>query len=240
MAGLNDLVAESATLQPPKLGDGFDGSSNKELMADARMALSGNWGMAVAGYILYTVLVLSISMFTYSSVFFVAAISAASGTNTGAAVNAVSGVAQFVEFLLSGAFAVGFCSYYLVIAQDAQTRLECLFTGFKRFWSAFGVYFLTGLFVFLWALLLIIPGIIALFRYAMAFFIVADDEDVGPLEAIRRSKEMMKGNKWKFFCLHWRFFGWALLAVCFTCGIGFLWLVPYMQTTFAKFYEDVK
>ncbi len=89
-------------------------------------------------------------------------------------------------------------------------------------------------------LLLIIPGIIATFRYAMAFFIIADDEDCGPLEAITRSKEMMKGNKWKFFCLNWRFFGWSLLAVFFTFGIGFLWIVPYMQTSFAKFYEDVK
>ena len=74
----------------------------------------------------------------------------------------------------------------------------------------------------------------------MAFFIIADDADCGPLEAISRSKEMMKGNKWKLFCLHWRFFGWALLAAFFTFGIGYLWLVPYMQTSFAKFYEDVK
>ena len=75
---------------------------------------------------------------------------------------------------------------------------------------------------------------------SMAFFIIADDADCGPLEAISRSKEMMKGNKWKLFCLHWRFFGWALLAAFFTFGIGYLWLVPYMQTSFAKFYEDVK
>ncbi len=72
----------------------------------------------------------------------------------------------------------------------------------------------------------------------MAFFVIADDEDCGPLEAISRSKEMMRGNKWKFFCLNWRFFWWGLL--CMILPIGFLWLVPYMQTSFAKFYEDVK
>jgi uncharacterized membrane protein len=72
----------------------------------------------------------------------------------------------------------------------------------------------------------------------MVYFIVADDEDTGPLEAIGQSKEMMKGNKWKLFCLQWRFFGWALL--CSLLPIGYLWLIPYMQTSFAKFYEDVK
>ena len=133
---------------------------------------------------------------------------------------------------------VGFCSYFLVIAQEGETRLECLFTGFKRFWASFGAYFLSTLFIVLWTMLFIIPGIIATFRYAMVYFIVADDEDVGPLEAIRQSKEMMKGNKWKFFCLHWRFFWWGILCSIFPIGV--LWLVPYMQTSFAKFYEDVK
>lgn len=239
MAGLNDLILDAGSLQTPGLGDAIGGSSNKKLMAEARMALSGNWGMGVVGYVLYTVLVMSVTLFTYSAVFFVMAVSVASGANTVLATNAMSFAAQIVELLLSGAFMVGFCSYFLVIAQEGETRLECLFTGFKRFWTAFGAYFLSTLFIVLWSLLFIIPGIIAAFRYAMVYFIVADDEDVGPLEAIQQSKQMMKGNKWKFFCLHWRFFWWSLLCM-FTFGIGYLWLVPYMQTSFAKFYEDVK
>lgn len=240
MEGLNDLVAEGGSLKTPELGDAVGGSSNKELMADARRSLSGNWGMGVLGYVLYTILVMSISLFTYSAIFFVAVASAAGGADAAAATAAVSYISQFIQLFLSGAFMVGFVSYYLVIAQEGEARLESLFTGFKRFWKSFGVYFFYMLFVYLWMLLLIIPGIIASFRYAMAFFIIADDEDCGALEAIGRSKEMMKGNKWKFFCLHWRFLGWSLLAVFFTFGIGFLWLVPYMQTSFAKFYEDVK
>ena len=93
------------------------------------------------------------------------------------------------------------------------------------------------MFISLWSLLLVIPGIIAAFRYAMAFFILADDENCGPLEALSRSKEMINGNKWKYFCLCWRFFGWALL--CSFLPIGWLWLIPYMQTSLAAFYEDV-
>jgi uncharacterized membrane protein len=208
-------------------------------MEQARMSLSGIWGGAVLGYVLYIILIMSFSLFVFSSVLFVSGVSIVTGGNTVAAANGMQFFANLVEMFVSGAFLVGFMGFFLGIAQEGEARLELLFVGFRRFWKSFGVYFLTSLFVFLWSLLLIIPGIIAIFRYAMAYFIVADDEDCGPLEAIRRSKEMMRGYKWKFFCLHWRFFGWALLATL-TLGIGYLWLIPYMQTAFAKFYEDVK
>ncbi len=239
MAELDDLLNEGTSLQTPGLGDTVGGSSNKELMADARRTLSGNWGMGVLGYVLYTVLVLCMDLFFFSAILFVTVITAASGANAIAAFSATARVTHLFLWLLSGSFMVGFCSYFLVIAQEGEARLECLFMGFKRFWAAFGAYFMSTLFTFLWMLLFIIPGIIAAFRYAMVYFVVADDANCGPLEAIRRSKEMMVGNKWKFFCLHWRFFWWAILCNL-TLGIGYLWLVPYMQTSFAKFYEDVK
>ncbi len=240
MAGLRDLMNDDGSLKSPALDESVGGATNPDLMTQARMSLSGIWGMAALGYVLYTVLVMSFSIFVFSSAFFVGVVSGVAGADMTAAANAMQIVSQIVELLISGPFVIGFTAFFLGIAQEGDARLELLFVGFRRFWKSFGVYFLSGLFIFLWTLLLIIPGIIAAFRYAMAFFIIADDADCGPLEAINRSKEMMAGNKWKFFCLHWRFFGWALLAVFFTFGIGFLWLVPYMQTTFSKFYEDVK
>ncbi|MEN8254323.1 MAG: DUF975 family protein [Verrucomicrobiota bacterium] len=240
MAGLTDLLNEGDSLKTPGLGDAFGGSSNKDLMADARVALTGNWGMAVLGYVLYAILILSFYGFIFSAAIFVGVVSGLSGGNAEGAGDAMKLIAQIVEIIISGPLTVGFCAFFLVIAQEGETRLESLFTGFKRFGAAFGAYFFSMLFIFLWSLLFVIPGIIAIFRYAMAFFIIADDEDCGPLEAISRSKEMMKGNKWRFFCLHWRFFWWWILATFFTFGIGYLWLIPYMQTSFAKFYEDVK
>ena len=95
------------------------------------------------------------------------------------------------------------------------------------------------IFILLWTLLLIIPGIIATYSYAMTFFIIADDPQAGALEAIGRSKEMMRGHRWKLFCLFLRFIGWSLLCLL-TFGIGFLWLTPYMQTSLAHFYDDVR
>ena len=68
---------------------------------------------------------------------------------------------------------------------------------------------------------------------------MADDDSIAPLDAISKSKDLMYGNKGKMFCLGWRFFGWALLSIC-TCCIGFIWLIPYMNITMARFYDDIK
>jgi uncharacterized membrane protein len=232
MAGSIDLMGGVGKLDTPGLGDAVGGSSNKELMAEARMTLSGNWGLAIVGYVLFSVLIGSISLFMQASIIFTGATGSSSSANLATLLFSV------VFLLISGPLTVGYFSFFLGIAQDGEAKLESLFFGFKRFWASFGIYFLSGIFIFLWTLLLVIPGIIAAYRYAMVYFIVADDEDVGPLEAIGQSKEMMKGNKWKLFCLQWRFFWWMLL--CSVLPIGYLWLVPYMQTSFAKFYEDVR
>ena len=96
-----------------------------------------------------------------------------------------------------------------------------------------------ALLVLIGMLLFIIPGIIAAYRYAMTFYILADHPGMDALAAIRRSKEMMRGNKLKLFCLGWRFFWWFLLCIP-TCFIGLIWLVPYMNTSLAKFYDDLK
>ena len=243
MAGLSDVLGEgggSGDLESPGLGSAIGGGSNKELMAEARMSLSGNWGMAVLGYFLYMVLMNSIGFFTQAACIFTTVIGTAAGSDASKAFSPVYLVAYLFLFLISGPAVVGFCGFFLCIVQDGEANLERLFVGFRRFGKSVGAYFFYLLFFMLWYLLLVIPAIIAGLRYSMAFFIIADDEDCGPLEAIRRSKEMMVGNKWKLFCMHWRFLGWALLATIITFGIGYLWLVPYMQTSFAKFYEDVK
>jgi uncharacterized membrane protein len=68
------------------------------------------------------------------------------------------------------------------------------------------------IFTFLWTLLFIIPGIIAFYRYRLAFYILIDNPDIGPLEAINISKALMDGNKGKLFCLDLSFIGWGIVA----------------------------
>jgi len=90
----------------------------------------------------------------------------------------------------------------------------------------------------LWTFCFIIPGIIAAIRYSQAFYILAQDSSKGVMQCIEESKWMMRGNKWKLFCLVLSFFGWALLAAI-PVGIGYLWLIPYFSMTQVAFYELV-
>ena len=128
---------------------------------------------------------------------------------------------------------------YLKLTQYMTPELAELFVHFNKFWAAFKVTFLTALFTFLWSLLLVIPGIIKGYSYAMSMYILADNPEMGALEAIERSKAMMNGHKMELFVLHLSFFGWFLLCAV-TFGIALLWVVPYVNATMVNFYNSIK
>lgn len=113
------------------------------------------------------------------------------------------------------------------------------YTNSDMLLKSIGLSVLVGLYTFLWSLLLIIPGIIAAYSYSMAPFILIDNPDIGVSEAIRRSKEIMRGHKFDYFVLQLSFIGWAILA-CLTFGIGFLWLIPYILLTSIEFYRYIR
>lgn len=117
---------------------------------------------------------------------------------------------------------------------------DIFYNGFKwRYWRGLGCMLLVSIFTLLWTLLFIIPGIIMSFAYAMTYYVAKDNPELSVIDCIRMSRAMMKGYKWKLFVLYLSFLGWALLCVL-TAGIGFLWLVPYINTSTARFYETVK
>lgn len=109
----------------------------------------------------------------------------------------------------------------------------------KKYSRAVPVMGLICLYVMLWTILLIIPGIIKGYSYAMASYISIDNEELSAEECVQRSIEMMKGHKMQLFLLDLSFFGWVLLSIL-TLGIGLLWLAPYQETAHIKFYEDLK
>ena len=117
--------------------------------------------------------------------------------------------------------------------------MERMFDGFKVYGRALGLQLLQGVFIFLWSLLLIVPGIIKAFAYSMATYISYDHPELSANECIDRSMDMMKGHKWELFVLYLSFIGWALLCLP-TFGIGYLWLIPYVNVTVSKFYEELK
>lgn len=145
----------------------------------------------------------------------------------------------FVALLLLGsAFSLAIYKIYLDLADGLIPRVGDMFSQVQYFWPAFKVNFLVGLFTYLWSLLFIIPGIIKACSYSQAMYILAENPDMGALDAINQSKEMMEGHKMEYFLLGLSFIGWILLSP-FTLGLLYIWLIPYMQATFANFYRSL-
>ena len=141
--------------------------------------------------------------------------------------------------VVGGAVQQGYCRYNLNLVDGREAQFADLFSQFGRFGDAFVLNLLTGVYIFLWGLLFIIPGIVASYRYAKAPYIMLEDPNCTPSEAIARSKEMMDGHKGELFWLHLTFIGWDLLA-----GLGGVLgkavLRPYTQTAEAVFYRDLQ
>lgn len=186
---------------------------NRDLMQQAREALRGKWPIAIGGLVIYIVIVTLPGFIPI--------------------------LGMIATIVIAGPMVIGVCVFTLTISRKQEPNISQLFVGFSNFTNALVGYLLMAVFVLLWMLLLIIPGIIAAFSYALTFFILAENSSISGRDAIRQSKQMMDGKKGKLFCLYCRFIGWAILCL-FTLGIGFLWLGPYMAVSFARFYDDVK
>lgn len=157
------------------------------------------------------------------------------------AVNAILPVViilALIQLLIGGAVELGLKRYNLdLLTRENPPAFATLFSRFCIWGRAFGLRFMTSLLIFLWTLLLIIPGIIASYRYALAPYLMAENPDMGVMEAIARSKELMNGNKWRLFCLELSFIGWHLLCAL-TLSIGYLWLAPYQNAAKTAFYLE--
>ena len=109
----------------------------------------------------------------------------------------------------------------------------------KGYFRSLAAMFLMSLVVGLLTLLLIIPGVIASMAFYLTPYILKDNPELSILDTLRLSRKMMHGHKMQLFCLQLSFIGWGLLNLL-TLGIGTLWLLPYMTTTMAAFYQDLR
>lgn len=202
-----------------------------DLKGEALDSLEGKWGLAVGATLLISILITAFS-FSIDWGFY----SILDWQETGGSL-----IINTLTFLVSGPLTLG--GYYLAlnIIREKQTSIGNIFVWFtdaKRFLKSFLVYLLVNLYLFLWTLLLIIPGIIKSFSYAMTYFIINDHPEYSLNQAITESRRMMDGHKMEYFLLCLSFIGWFILS-CITLGIGFLWLIPYFYTTAAAFYEEI-
>lgn len=204
----------------------------REYKRAARASLRGNWAPAVLASLalLFLAVLLSVptELFLYANLgpalFF--------GLQAGS---------LLISTFLVVPLGVGYAVACLMLYETNDDRLsENMFkTAFSRYWHKVGGMFLMSLKVWLWSLLLVIPGIIMAHAYAMTPYILEEHPEIGAWEASRVSQKMMRGHKFRLFRLYLSFIGWALLCVP-TLGVGFLWLVPYMQMSQAAFYSDLK
>jgi len=144
-----------------------------------------------------------------------------------------------VQLIIGGVIEMGYCIFLLKQHDGREPEFRDVFSMFDYFGTGFAQRFLRNLYVTLWSLLLVIPGIIASYSYAMTPYILAENPGLRANEAISRSKEMMDGYKGELFLLHLTFIGWDLLAVL-TLNIGHLWLNPYKHAAEAAFYRQLQ
>ncbi len=182
-------------------------------MQMARESLKGKWGLAVGTFLVYCVITIIIS--------------------------SIPKVGSLASLLISGPMTLGLVIFSLALSRNKKAKFEQIFKGFENFSLALRAYLWMLLFILLWSLLFIIPGIIKGYSYSMIFYILADNQSMGVKKALKESMKMMQGNKMKLLSLQVRFLGWLLLCLL-TFGVGLLWLVPYMQVSVAKFYDDIK
>ena len=130
---------------------------------------------------------------------------------------------------------LGTSIFYLKAIRGGKAEVTDLFQGFRQFPGAFVLLFLQSLFIFLWSLLLVIPGIMKAYSYAMSFYILADHPELSANEAMKRSAEMMKGHRLQLFGLQLSYIGWVILCF-FTFGLANLYMMPYMSAAIAGFY----
>ena len=146
-----------------------------------------------------------------------------------------------VLFILALPLTWGYQTLFLGAVRGGEATAKDMFEGYNKelFSRVLTTTLLYYVYVFLWSLLLLIPGCIKAYSYAMTPYILKDNPEMKNNAAIEESMRMMDGHKLELFMLDLSFIGWALLSLL-TCGIGFLWLAPYMNMARVNFYEDLK
>lgn len=144
--------------------------------------------------------------------------------------------ALFIGSVVQVGYAEFNCDLFSI---SARPKIKTLFAHFRNWKTIVCANLLVFFRVFVATLFFFIPGIILSYKYAMVNHVLADKPYLTAREALRESKEIMRGHKWRLFCLGFSFFGWYLL-VAVTFGIAAIWVYPYQRAAVAAFYEEIK
>lgn len=184
-----------------------------ELKIQAKSQIKGKIGMLFAMYLLFIICICVAS--------------------------AIPVIGVIVNLISSSVFSLGLAFVFIKVVKDEKLEFGDIFYAFNDLWTAIKANFFVSLFLCLWSLLLVIPGIIKGFSYSLTYYILAENKGMPVLEAITLSRKMMDGHKMDLFLLFLSFIGWFILGAI-TVGIAYIWIIPYAVATYANFYQSVK
>lgn len=195
-----------------------------ELKSSAKDQLKGNWLLSILVFACYSVILQLVNVKLTSF--------------TGRAMVGFS--LNIIGLLVYGSLQVGISRFSLKLAhKDPNAKFTDLFSGLDVFIKALVMNFIIWICIAIGTILFIIPGIIVGIMFSQANYILAENREKSAIECIKESSRMMKGHKFNYFVLGLSFIGWLILCII-SFGIGFLWLVPYLEVTLANFYLKVK
>lgn len=216
----------------------------KQIKANARAALSANYWPVVGILFLGAILSSIISTVAYVPTYFATITAAMSGyyTDAATAANGASTAVSILGILVAVVFEVGIAWFAYSVYRGETPDVGNLFIAFKdgRLGRVLGGMLLVTLYVILWSLLLVIPGIIKAYQYSMMPYLLIDRPDLSIKECFAMSKEMTAGHKWNLFVLDLSFIGWILLAVLTFGILDIFYVTPYLTLAQAGAYDYLK
>lgn len=154
--------------------------------------------------------------------------------------DSISVTISLIGMIVTGILSLATIYYYINLKNDkANTSFHTFLDGLNMWLKGMCAQLWQSLWIFLWSLLLIIPGIIKAFAYSQMLYILAENPNMPVRKAMKLSMVMTKGAKGDLFVMGLSFIGWGFLGII-TLGIGFLWIVPYMNLSFTNCYVYLK
>ncbi len=194
---------------------------NNQIMKEAQDSLKGKWGISIAACLIAGVITIMITILG------------------GYLINEDWG-GNLLSLFVTPPIGVGLALFFLNIHSGNKLEIKTIFNPFKDVWlNSVLAYFMMIVIILIGFLLFFIPGVIATLMFSQVLYIIAEDNKIDPYNALVKSKKMMEGNKWKLFKIMLRILLLAIVCIL-TLGIGFIWLAPYQNAVYAKFYNVVK
>ena len=213
----------------------------KDFREQARTALNGKWGQAViagaiagimGGNILYTGFASSSATSTTES-------TTQMTWEVLLVMVAMIAIIGAVVLLVGSIVGLGYAKFNLSLYKDEPADFKMIFSERSRYKDCFALFFMQLLSEAIGTLLFVIPGLMIHYGNKMAAYIMVEHPEMSAKEALKASHAMMKGNKWRLFCLSWSFIGWDILA-SLTFGLGNFLVCPYTEAAGAAFYNEIK